>query len=302
MLPVSRRQFLRSTTAGLLSAAAALRPHALFAQPLGIPLGLQLYSVRELLPNDFDGTLKKIAALGYQEVEAAGFFHHTAADVKKSMQSAGLRCVSGHYPYAQLAPQLDEIIAFHRELGAHFIICASPGHKSPAPAPTPGQPAPPLTLNDWRWNAEEFNRIGKIVKAAGLQFGYHNHTTEFARIGDTVPYDELLRLTDPSLVTFEMDTGWVLVGGGNPISYLGRFANRISMIHLKDFKPLSPSAAPGARPEAAELGRGTFDLRAVLRAARSAHIQHCFVEQEGYDMPVFDSLKVDADFVRSLQL
>ncbi len=293
----TRREFLRTGSAGLCCAAGLLRTEALWALPLGLPLGLQLYSVREMLPKDYEGTLKQVAAAGYTEVEAAGFFNHTAAEVKAAMQAAGLRCVSGHYSYSAMAPRLDEIIAFHKEIGAGYIICASPGHKS---APAPGA-HPSLTLDDWRWNAGEFNRMGRQVKAAGLQFGYHNHTPEFAKVDGLVPYDELLRLTDPLLVTFEMDCGWVKVGGADPEEYLRKYADRISMLHVKDFKAVPAGSPGGTRPEPAELGRGTMDMGAVLRAATPGRIKHIFVEQEGFDMPPFESLKVDADYMRGLK-
>ena len=296
MSQLTRREFLWTGSAGLCCAAGLLQTEALWALPLGLPLGLQLYSVREMLPKDYEGTLKQVAAAGYTEVEAAGFFNHSAADVKAAMEAAGLRCVSGHYAYAALAPRLDEIIAFHKEIGAGYIICASPGHKT---APAPGAHAG-LTLEDWRWNAGEFNRMGRQVKAAGLQFGYHNHTPEFAKADGVVPYDELLRLTDPSLVTFEMDCGWVKVGGADPVAYLRKYPDRISMLHVKEFKPLAADAAPGTRPEPTELGRGSTDFRALFAAVSKGKIKHCFVEQEGFDMPPFESLKVDADFMRGL--
>ena len=298
-MPLStRRSFLRTGAASLFAASAALRPRSLHALPLGIPLGLQLYSVRDLLPADYLGTLKHIAALGYTEVEAAGFFHHSAAEVKQAMAAAGLRCDSAHYPYADLQARFDEILAFHQVLGARYIICASPGH--PHPIPSGSSAHQRLTLEDWRWNAAQFNGFGEKVKAAGMQFGYHNHTPEFARTDGIVPYDELLRLTDPSLVTFEMDCGWVTVGGGDPVDYLRRHADRISMLHVKDFLRSDPSNAASTRPHGTELGRGTTDLRAIFKTASPANIKHYFVEQEEFDIPPFEALKADADYLRNL--
>ena len=293
----TRRSFLcRSSAAGLVCATGLLRPGCLAASPLGLPIGLQLYSVREMLPQDYEGTLKKLAAIGYQEVEAAGFFGRPAAEVKRDMTMAGLRCVSGHYSLHDLQPRLAEIIAYHQELGAHYIICASPGRKVPVAA---GDHAP-LSLADWRWNAEQFNAIGKQVKQAGLQFGYHNHTPEFARTEGAVPYDELLRLTDPALVTFEMDCGWVTVGGGDPVAYLTKFADRISMLHVKDFQRSPQPMSSANPPKSAELGQGTTDFRGIFAAAKkSGQIKHYFVEQEEYDMPPFEALKIDADYMKN---
>ncbi len=294
MLASTRRDFLK--TSALLSLSTVLAPQSLLASPFGLPVGLQLYSVRELLPNDYEGTLKQLAALGYQEVEAAGFFGHTALEVKNAMQSAGLRCVSAHYPSNELHQRLDEILAFHKELGAAYIICSSPGLKDPASA----QPHAALSLDDWRWNADEFNKMGAKVKAAGMHFGYHNHIAEFHKLEGIAPYDELLRLTDSSLVTFEMDCGWVVVGGGDPVAYLHQHPQRISMLHVKDFKAPEKATSLADRPKSAELGQGISDYKAIFHAARKANIKHYFIEQEEFDMPPFEALKIDADYMKRL--
>jgi len=295
MSPLTRREFLHKTA--LLTASTLLDQRPLLASPFGLPLGLQLYSVRELLPGDYEGTLKQVAALGYQEVEAAGFFHHNAAEVKSDMHAAGLRCVSAHYPLADLQPRLSDIIAFHRELGARFIICSSPRPKDPE-----AKGAGSLTLDDWHWNAEQFNILGETVKAAGMQFGYHNHIAEFHKIDGITPYDELLRLTNPDLVTFEMDCGWVSVGGGDPAEYLRQHPTRISMLHIKDFKPSNHAASLSAPPHAAELGQGTVDFKAIFKAANRKYIKHYFVEQEEFNIPPFQALKIDADYMKNFHV
>lgn len=293
---LTRRGFLKTGSASLLSATVLRSPSA-FAAPAPLPLGLQLYSVRELLPKDYQGTLRQIAALGYREVEAAGFYNHSAAEVKQAMSTAGLRCVSAHYPYGALAPKLDETIAFLKEVGTEYLICSSPGIKDPtSPAAARSHT---LTLDDWRWNAGEFNRIGKTVKAAGMRFGYHNHVAEFHPLDGVVPYDELLKLTDPTLVTFEMDCGWVKVGGGDAVKYLKQHANRISMLHVKDFKATG-AATTTEGAVAAELGQGTVDFHALFAAANRSEIKHCFIEQEQFTIPPLEALKIDADYMKSL--
>ncbi len=293
-----RRHFLQTGAAALLYASTL--PHATraLASPLGLPLGLQLYSVREQLPKDYGGVLKAIGSLGYQEVEAAGFFNHPPEEVKQAMADAGLRCVSGHYPWPMLSANLDAILDFHTKLGAEYIICAFPGHKTPV---EPKQ-ARIFNMDDWRWNAEQFNKVGAKVKAAGHRFGYHNHTMEFAKQDNLVPLDELIRLTDPALVTFELDCGWVTVGGGDPVAYLHKYADRISMLHVKDFKSKATPGQPEARPPAAELGRGVADYKAIFRAVKPGKIKHYFVEQEQFDLPWQEALKIDADYMKSLKV
>ena len=282
----TRRSFLK--TGAAVSACALMATRHGVASPFGLPLGLELYSVREQLPKDYAGTLKKVAALRYREVEAAGFYGHSAAEVKQAMADAGLRCVSAHHSSDDLSNKLDEIIAFHKTLGAEYIVCSYPGHKKP-----PAQGAEhSFSLEDWHWNAEQFNRWGRRVKAAGLRFGYHNHTPEFTVVDGVTPYDELMKLTDPALVTFEMDCGWVVVGGGDPVALLKKYPTRISMLHVKDFQPgVNP-------PHAAQLGHGRIDYKPIFAAAKKGAIKHYFVEQEEFDIPWQEALRIDAEYLK----
>jgi len=273
------------------------------ANPLGLPIGLQLYSVRDLLPKDYEGTLRQLGALGYREVEAAGFFGHSPSEVKQAMDHASLRCVSAHYPLKDLLPKVDEVIQFGKDLGLKYIVCASPWLKDPSRVKDPGSRAArdAMTLDDWRWNAEQFNRIGERVNAAGIRFAYHNHTAEFRAEKGVVFYDELLRATDPAKVTMEMDCGWVAVGGKNPADYLKRDPTRFSMLHVKDFN-MSGVTAISEPPPSTEMGRGTIDYRPIFEAAKKTGIEHAFVEQEEFDMPAMEALKIDADYMRALTI
>jgi sugar phosphate isomerase/epimerase len=283
----SRREFLKLSSAAIISSPAVA--HARLAnRSLHLPLGLQLYSVRDLLPKDYAGTLKEIGALGYREVEAAGYYNHSVAEIQQAMHDANLDLVSTHYSSSLLHQQLDTIVAFNKALGVRYIICSSPERKDPSRSG-------PLTLDDWRWNAQQLNLLGQKVQAAGFRFGYHNHFMEFRETDGVVPYDELLRLTEPSKVTMEMDCGWVRVGGGNVVDYLRKYPTRITMLHVKDFKSITD------HPAAAELGQGIIDYGPIFReAARTGNVKHCFVEQEGFDMPPMEALKIDAAYMRKL--
>jgi sugar phosphate isomerase/epimerase len=297
---ISRRSFLKTASASAACAAMWNSVPRLMADPLGLPLGLQLYSVRDLLPKDYDGTLRHVAALGYREVEAAGFFNRIPAEVKQAMDRAGLNCVSAHYPLKDLLPKVDEVIQFGGDLGLKYIVCASPWLKDPTRVKDPGSRADreSMTLEDWRWNAEQFNRIGERTNAAGIRFAYHNHTPEFREENGVIFYDELLRLTDPAKVTMELDCGWAIVAGKNPADYLTRYPSRFSMLHVKDFK-MTAAVTPSAPPPSTELGRGTIDYRPIFEAAKKTSIAHTFVEQEEFDMPPFEALKIDADYMRA---
>ena len=157
-----------------------------------------------------------------------------------------------------------------------------------------------MTLADWRWNAEQFNRIGERVNGSGIRFGYHNHTGEFRTEDGIVLYDEVLRLTDPAKVTMELDCGWMIVGGKNPVDYLTRYPARFSLLHVKDFKLSGKPGSDKEPPPSAELGRGSIDYRPIFAAAKKAAIKHAFIEQEQYDMPPMEALKIDAEYMQAL--
>jgi len=297
---VSRRIFLKTVSASAVGAAIWSNLPRLMANPLGLPLGLQLYSVREILPKDYEGTLRQLGAIGYREVEAAGFFNHTPSEVKQAMERAGLRCVSAHYPLKDLLPKVDETIQYGKELGLNYIVCASPWFKDPSRVKDPGSRAAreAMTLDDWRWNADQFNRIGERVNAAGMRFAYHNHTPEFRSENGVLFYDELMRVTNPSNVTMELDCGWAAVAGQKPADLLTRYSTRISMLHVKDFK-MGNGVAPLPQPPSTEMGHGVIDYHPIFEAAKKARIEHIFVEQEEFDMPTMEALKIDADYMRA---
>lgn len=298
----SRRAFLQIASASAACAALWNKVPRLMANPLRLPLGLQLYSVREVLPKDYDGTLRQLGALGYREVEAAGFFGHSPTEVKQSMAQAGLHCVSAHYPLSQLLPKVDETIQFGKDLGLQYIVCAAPMLKDPSRVKDPGSRAAreSMTLEDWRWNADQFNRIGEKVNAAGMRFAYHNHTPEFLSENGVLFYDEILKLTDPAKVSFELDCGWAAAAGQKPADLLSRHAPRITMLHVKDFK-MGHGTVPLPAPPSTELGHGVIDYRPIFEAAkRGGNIEHIFVEQEEFDMPMMEALKIDADYMSAL--
>jgi sugar phosphate isomerase/epimerase len=299
---ISRRTFLKTASASVVGAALWSSAPPLRANPLGLPIGLQLYSVRDILPKDYEGTLAQLAAFGYREVEAAGFFGHSASEVKQAMDHAGLQCVSAHYALRDLLPKVDEVIQFGKDLGLKYIVCASPMLKDPSRVKDPAsrEAREMMTLEDWRWNAEQFNRIGERAHSAGIRFAYHNHTAEFRSEIGTVFYDVVLRSTDPAKVTMEMDCGWVVVGGKNPVDYLTRYPARFSMLHVKDFKMGSAAYTNSEPPPSTELGRGSIDYHPIFKAAKKAPLEHAFVEQEAFDIPPMEALKVDADYMHAL--
>jgi len=283
----SRRDFLKTTCAA--AAAACIGAPRLQAATLDMPIGVQLYSVRDLLPKDFDGTLHKLSSVGYKVVEAAGFYNKTAAQWKHSMDAAGLRCISSHHALADLKSKFDELIEYAHGIGLEYIICSWAGiHRDPKKK---GE----LDLDDWRWTADQFNEIGHKIKAAGLTFGYHNHWVEFGTENGTVFFDELLRRTDPQYVVFEMDCGWVVAGGHNPVEYLSRSPERFPLAHIKDLV-----REPDGKWKNVIMGKGSIDNRPILKAATG--LKQYFIEQEEYTFNPIEDLKQDAEFMRKLDV
>ncbi len=285
MVHASRRDFLK-TSAAVAVASARLLPAATLQQPIG----LQLYSVRNLLPKEFDGTLHQLYAAGYREVEAAGYYNKSAADFRHAMDQAGLRCISTHLTLSILRSKLDESIDYAHALGLDYIICSSSGgvHRDPA---AKGEP----TLDDWRYVAGEFNRVGEKVKAAGMTFGVHNHTPEFAVEDGVTVYDELLRLTDPKLVVFEMDCGWVTASGRDPVAYLSKTPERFPLMHVKDM-----ARTPDGKFHSVVMGTGVADYHRILHVATG--LKHYFIEQEEFVGDPMAELREDADYLRKLDV
>jgi sugar phosphate isomerase/epimerase len=299
----SRRRFLIQS--GQVAAAAALVSPCIsrraFPTPLGRPVGIQLYTVKEAMLENPAGTLKKIREIGFGEVETAGFGKLSAKQFRGLIDDAGLTCPSAHLQF----DNLDSAFENAHALGAHYATTGSLHASATDPNIVDSSWKPSMDLEGAKRTARLANRIGEAAKRAGLQFVYHNHSFEFADQGSgVVCYDVLLRETDPELVKFEIDCGWMVFAGRNPIDYFKKYPHRFPMIHVKDFLPAHDSGAAGDKAPmlGAELGRGVVDYKPIFAAASSAGLQHYFVEQEGpfSRMDPLQAAQVDYDYLRSI--
>lgn len=299
--------------AGSTVAALAARSIDGIADPLGMPIGLQLYTVGEELKKDLDGTLRTIAAIGYREVETAGLPDGVdAARLREALDKAGLKCRSTHFPLPMLQMDLAGQIKQAQQLGAQYVICSAPWVEDMTrfKPPAPGQGMEhafmalldSFTFEDWRWNVEQFNRIGAEVNKAGLRFGYHNHGTEFREFDGKVAFDEMLRLTDPELVVMEMDCGWVANAGRDPVDYLQRHAGRFHLLHVKDLKKgFKPNT--GFEIDGTEIGHGALDWPRIFAAAKAAGVKGYFVEQEPpFARPPLEEIRISYDYLHALKV
>jgi sugar phosphate isomerase/epimerase len=311
MQQLSRRQFLSRGSACL--SVMALSSRLAQAFPLGLPPGLQLYSVSSDIQKDAAAALKQVAAIGFKEVEPAGFGTlKTATEFRKALDDAGLRCPSAHLAFdlKNLGKTFDDANA----LGCTYATASVPRRML---ATAPGAPAAPPATTTGRGNgslyamtpdevkklAETLNEVGKAAKAAGLKYASHNHNFEFEPMGRSTAYDYLLAHTDPALVNFEIDCGWTTVAGYKPVDYLKHYPGRFKMIHMSDYLPLTSAWDKTTVPPGAELGVGFVPYKQIIADLRHDGIEHVFVEQAGpYPrMSQMDAVKVDYSFLSSFK-
>jgi sugar phosphate isomerase/epimerase len=248
-----------------------------FARLLGLPLlgpileavgpeaggldrtGLQLYTVRDLMEADVARTLEKVAAVGYREVEFAGYFGETPARLRGLLGSLGLTSPSTHLSLEALGPELGRTLDQAEAIGHRYLVVPSLDRKDRG------------TLDDYRRVAAALNRAGEAARSRGLLVAYHNHDFELRPIGGVLPYDVLLRETDPKLVYFEMDFYWMASGRADPLAYFDRHPGRFHLCHLKDMD------RGGAM---ADVGSGRLDFPALLARRDQAGLRHFYVEHD----------------------
>lgn len=224
-----------------------------------VPLGLQLYTVRELMEQDVVATLELVAGIGYQEVEFAGYFDIPPEEMKKHLADAGLDAPSTHIGYEEFARDAEAVVDHALAVGHRFIV---------VPAVPESERA---TLDDYRRHAENFNRWSEACVAAGLRFGYHNHMYEFDRIDGKIPYDLLLESTDPAKVEMELDLAWARGGHADPLAYFRAWPGRFPLIHIKDLD--------GSGNEV-DVGSGDVAFSKVFEHKAQAGLEHGFIERD----------------------
>jgi sugar phosphate isomerase/epimerase len=281
----NRRNFLAGAAALAVSGPA-------FAQRT-VPLGLQLYTVRADLAKDYEGTMKILKGIGIRNVQAnltmAG---KSSADQRKLYDSMGMVWKSIHAGGDGLRTGLQATIDEAKGVGITNITCSFALY----PAERAAMMAGP-SVDDWKRNADSFNKIGTACKAAGMSFAYHNHNIEFRKVGEVVPYDLLLKETDPALVQMEMDIGWVIAGGADPVAYLTKYPDRFHSLHIKDLKR---DGIPNYNMKmiSAIIGKGIVDWKAVLAAAHKVKLERAFLEiEEPYDPSALEMVEQSFDYL-----
>jgi sugar phosphate isomerase/epimerase len=276
---IDRRQFIG--TMGVLAAGAVLPACRIARTSTRLSrIGLQLYTVRDLMAKDVEGTLAAVAGAGYTEVEFAGYFDKSPADIRAMLDRHGLTAPSVHT--GDIAPD-----AWAKALDAAHVV----GHEYIVVPWIPEERR--KTLDDWKSVAADFNRVAATAKAAGLQFAYHNHDFEFPLVEGQVPYDVLLAATDPKLVQLEIDLYWITKGGQDPLAYFARWPGRIPLVHVKD------SLGPPDH-KMVDVGAGKIDWKRIFARSEQAGIKHYFVEHDQPADPLA-SIKASCDYLKRLE-
>jgi len=288
---INRRDFLRNTALGATTVAAAARmPSELLANPLGKPIGLQLYTLRDQLQHDMLGTIKQVATIGYKEVEIYDLYGKTPAEFAKILKDNGLAAPSGHYMTRHLKSNWEKTIEDAKIIGLKYMVNAIL------------EPEERKTFDDFKRLAELFNKAGEQTKKLGIQYCYHNHNFEFKKYGDTTAYDYLLKTLDPKLVNFEMDCFWVTHAGQDPVALMQKHPGRFPLLHIKDMKD---KPAPTQEFDAkmglfAPVGHGTIEWKRIFAAAPTGGMKHFFVEQDECEQPPPEAVKMSYEFLHGL--
>jgi sugar phosphate isomerase/epimerase len=272
---------------GLVRAAAGRSAAAGSAAGMGIPtkrvkdIGIQLYTVRTEMLADPVATLKRLAKIGFKELESArsdkgNYYGLSPKEIKKITEDLGMKLRSGHiHVDNDFHKSIDEAA----ETGQEYLISAV--------LPSPGQ-----TVENYQRSAEAFSKYGEECKKANLSFGYHNHNSEFEMVDGKILYDILVERSDPKLVKMEMDLGWVVAAGHDPLQYFEKYPGRFELWHLKDVDMTKKAST--------EFGKGSLDIKKILQHGKQSGMKHFFLEQEEYAHDAFESVEIDYNYLDKL--
>jgi len=262
----SRRSFLTGASAALALPAFAKKK---------VPVGLEMFSVRNELAKDLTGTVKAVAKAGYQGVEFfAPYMQWTAAqtkDVRKLLDDLGMKCYSTHNGPNSFTTQVDKAIELNGILGSNFIVCASAGKV--------------VGLDGWKKVADMLNGGAEKMKAAKIRAGYHNHQAEFRELEGKLPIEVIASNTEKSIM-LQLDVGTCIEAGQDPVAWINKNPKRINCVHCKDW---SSDKSKGYR---VLFGDGDAKWKEIFKAAeKKGGIEYYLIEQEGYSLPPFETIE-----------
>jgi sugar phosphate isomerase/epimerase len=287
MSDISRRDFIKTATthavaAGILGASAL----ELRAYPLGLPLGCQTWPVREMIAKDFSGTIKQLAAAGFQAIELcspvgysdsgfAGLAKYPPAEIKKILADAGVSCVSSHFGIKELRENQEGRIAWAKEIGlTQMLVPSLDGPEKP-------------TMDDVKRAADEYNKMGEKAAKAGIQQGLHNEEFELSMVDGKRTYDLLLELLDPKLVKYQFQVS-TISRGYDAAEYFTKYPGRFISMHVQGWSVQTKKVAP--------VGHDSLDWKRIFTAAKTGGVKNYFVEMN------LDMMKASVPYLRNLQV
>ncbi|MBN8575788.1 MAG: sugar phosphate isomerase/epimerase [Cytophagales bacterium] len=283
---MDRRKFIQNST---LAATGLLTLPSFLAEAKGKsrPVGLQLYSLRDVIGKDPKGVLKSVATWGYTEVETYGYnngqlFGMPVAEFKSYLDTLGITVVSGHYGINLAESGWEQVCADAKATGQKFVVVPWMDKKYYA------------TLDDLKRTCEVLNKAGEVAKKYKLQMGYHNHAFEFEQVGGKVIFDEMLTLLDPKLVSIEMDIYWVVRAGFDPIAYFEKHPGRFPLWHVKDMDKEN-------KDRNADVGTGSIDFTKLFAQAKKAGLKNYFIEQETYPVNSMQSIENSIKYIKTIR-
>lgn len=281
---MDRRKFIQNTS--LAAAGAMLMPSILEAGKKKTAIGLQLYTLRQVIMKDVKGTLKAVADMGYTEAETYGYrdgklFGMTVKEFRNYMNSIGMKTVSGHYGIEMTTSNWEKSCEDAKELGQKFVVVPWLDKKYYA------------TLDELKKTCDILNKAGEVAKKIGLQFGYHNHAFELEKVEGQVMMDYMLNQLDAKIVTWEMDIYWMVRGGADPVKYFEKYPGRFQLWHVKDMDKSNPE-------NNADVGTGSIDFKNLFSKSELAGLKNFFMEQESYPSSPMESTRNSANYLKTI--
>jgi sugar phosphate isomerase/epimerase len=279
---MKRREFLASSA---MAMAAVSMGNQAWAKKKDKPIGLQLYSLRQVINKDVKGTIKQLADWGYREFETYGYnngmlFGMTSKEFNDYVKSVGARVVSGHYGIDVVRGQWDKAVADAKEAGQEFMCL-------------PWIAEADRTVDGYKKIIADTNKAGEVAQKSGIRMGYHNHAFEFEKVGDKTGFELLLAELDPKYVGMELDIYWVVRAGQDPIKLINQYPGRFEQWHVKDMDKAN-------NDNNADVGTGTINWKPIFAQAKKSGMKHYYIEQETYPVDPMSSAKKSIEYLKTI--
>lgn len=280
-MTMKRREFI--ATSALATAGTFLLPSCMRNEGSIREVGIQLYTVKDIINADVSATLKSLSDIGFTELELWSYaegkiFGMAYADFAKEAKNLGMDIISGHYDTGFSNPQQkgtlmndwERAVEDAKKAGQPYLVIGGLSDSERD------------SLDNVKRTCELLNNSGEVCEAMGARLGYHNHSVEFTRIDDQLIYDVMLQELDPKLVTMELDLFWIINGGYDPLEYFKNYPGRFELCHVKDMDKTD-------RNKNADVGSGSIDFKALFKEAETAGLKHFFLEQENFNVSPLES-------------